>query len=110
MSIKYMESGKMKIVELEYLLKNNGSLKIHVNNAEKTYVRGNDVYKNGKWHNLVDVFGVYQFDDGKYCYFITDSQRGIPELIDVFDSEEEACEELLKIIADKEYIYGLSYK
>ena len=57
------------------------------------------------WENMTDVFGIYQGPDGRYCFFITDSERGIPEYSAVFETEEGACEALVKKIKRSEKKY-----
>lgn len=61
--------------------------------------------KNNKWSNAIDVFGIYQEEDGRYCFFITDSERGISEYSVVFATENDACEALIKKISRAERIY-----
>ena len=80
----------MKLVELKNQLQAEGLLNVHVGSSVKQYVQGNNLYVNNSWENMIDVFGIYQGNDGRYCFFITDSERGIPEYSAVFSSEEEA--------------------
>ena len=80
-------------------------LKAHFGASVKMYVSGEKVFQNGSWKNLTDVFGIYKRNDGQYCFFITDSERGIPEYTAVFETEEEACDALLKKIERAERIF-----
>ena len=95
----------MKISELEKYLNSEGLISVHVGNSVKQFVDGEKVFKNNAWENMVDVFGIYKGQDGRYCFFITDSERGIPEYSAVFAKEEEACEALSTKIVRAERIY-----
>ena len=86
----------MRIDELENQLQRKGLLSVHVGSSTKKYAAGTSVYANNVWENMVDVFGICQGKDGRYCFFITDSDRGIPEYSAVFGTEDEACEALIK--------------
>lgn len=95
----------MKLIELDDHLLEKGLLDVHVGYELKKYVPGSHVFINNEWENIVDAFGIYQGPDGKYCFFITDSERGIPEYSVVFETEEEACEALVKKITRSERIF-----
>ena len=95
----------LKIIELDAYLQREGLLDAHVGYAIKKYVPATHVFINNMWENMIDVFGIYQGSDGRYCFFITDSERGIPEYSVVFETEEEACEALVKKIAISERIF-----
>ena len=47
----------------------------------------------------MDAFGICKGEDGRYCFFITESERGIPLYTDVFTTESEACDALIKKIS-----------
>lgn len=94
----------MTLSELSEYLQKEGLLYVHIGDALKKYVPGAKVFINNQWCNMIDVFGIYQGADGKYCFFITDSERGIPEYSDVFDREEEACKALIEKIIRAERI------
>ena len=95
----------MNISELEETLKKEDLLKVHMDGTVKEYVKGEVVYDNDGWNNYTDVFGIHQLEDGRFRFFITDSERGIPEQGRVVSTEEEACEMLLERIRRKESIY-----
>lgn len=86
----------MKLIELNDYLQKEGLLDVPVGDSLKKYVPGSYVFINNMWSNMIDVFGIYQGIDRRYCFFITDSERGIPEYSNVFETEEEACEALVK--------------
>ena len=86
----------MSIVDLKEQLKKDGLLEAHVGMSKKQFVQGEMVFKNNKWENAVDVYGIYCGEDGRFCFFITDSERGIPEYSAVFVTENDACESLIK--------------
>lgn len=98
----------MRIDELKNQLQLKGLLNVHVGSSTKKYVIGTSVYANNAWENMVDVFGIYQGNDGRYCFFITDSERGIPEYSAVFATEDEACDALIKKMERAERIYQKS--
>ena len=95
----------MKTDELKNQLQLKGLLSVHVGPSVKKYVAGTSVYANNVWENMVDVFGIYQGNDGRYCFFITDSERGIPEYSAVFATEDEACDALIEKMERTERIY-----
>lgn len=95
----------MTINEMETYLQETGLLSVHIGTEVKTYASGRMVYRNGSWENMINVFGIYKGLDGRYCFFITDSERGIPEYSGVFEKEEQACEALLKKVERSERIY-----
>ena len=98
----------MSIDELKNQLQLKGLLSVHVGPSVKKYVAGTSVYANNVWENMVDVFGIYQGKGGKYCFFITDSERGIPEYSAVFATENEACDALIRKMECAERIYRKS--
>lgn len=95
----------MSLVDLKEQLKKDGLLEAHVGMSKKQFVQGEMVFKNNKWENAVDVYGIYCGEDGRFCFFITDSERGIPEYSAVFATENDACEALIKKISRAEKIY-----
>lgn len=100
----------MKLIELGDHLQKEGLLDVHVGYDLKKYVPGIYVFANNMWRNMINVFGIYQGVDGKYCFFITDSERGIPEYSAVFATEDEACEALVKKMARSERIFQKNYR
>ncbi|MCR5837053.1 MAG: hypothetical protein K6G88_11150 [Lachnospiraceae bacterium] len=84
----------MRLIALKNQLQIEGLLNVHVGSGIKKYVLGESVYSNNVWENMINVFGIYQGNDGRFCFFITDSERGIPEYSAVFATEEEACDAL----------------
>lgn len=98
----------MRIDELENQLRLKGLLNVHMGPSVKKYVAWTSVYANNVWENMVDVFGIYQGNDGRYCFFITDSERGIPEYSAVFATEDEACDALIRKMECAERIYRKS--
>ena len=99
------EVTKMLINELEAQLAQEGLFMAHVGMSIKKYVRGDLVYKDSQWDNCVDVYGIFKGEDGRYCIFITDSERGIPQYRRVFSTESEACQALKRKISLEERIY-----
>lgn len=95
----------MKINELRQKLENENLLTIHTEDGEKQYINGEQVWSDGNWHNAINAFGIYEDSDGKFCLFITDSERGIPMYTLICDSEESACDEILEEIELREYVY-----
>lgn len=95
----------MQISELESKLQIEGLTYAHVDGILKHYISGEKVYSDNKWKNHINVFGIYRGQDGVFCFFITDSERGIREYSDIFSTEEEACEALLIHMAMSERIY-----
>ena len=98
----------MSINEMKTRLEQEGLLKAHVGTSLKSYISGEDILVNNELDNVVDVFGIYK-EDEEFVVFITDSERGIPQYIDYFSTESEACEELLDIISSYEKIYKESH-
>ena len=103
-------AGSLKVDEMETYLQEKGLLSVHMGTEMKTYASGEKVYRNGSWENMTNVFGIYKGPDGRYCFFITDAERGIPEYSGVFEKEEQACEALLRQIERSERIYAKSAK
>ncbi len=95
----------MNITDLVNALNKEKLVEAHVGTSIKTYVSEDAVIKNGSWKNLTDVYGIYKVNENKYCFFITDSERGIPEYSAVFDSEASACDALIEKISRCERIY-----
>ena len=95
----------MQISELEEILKKENLLNVHIDGCVKQYVKEDDYDK--EW-NKVDVYGIFREENGTYCVFITDSERGIADFSDIYDTEDEACESLLKIIRREDRIYKKS--
>lgn len=100
----------MSISEIKNYLQTENLISAHVGENVKTYVSGEKIYVNGSWENMINVFGIYKGQDGRYCFFITDSERGIPEYSAVFENEEEACDALIKKIGRAERIYKKNKK
>jgi len=95
----------MNISELEKKLKEDNMLKVHVDGVIKRYVSGDYVYKNGKWENKIDVFGIYKSESNEYGFFVTDSERGLAVYGRDYDTEEEACAALIERMYLEEEIY-----
>lgn len=95
----------MTIKEMEAKLAHEGLLEAHVGMNLKKYVNGELIYRDSQWDNCVDVFGICRGEDGSYCFFITESERGIPLYTDVYTTENEACDALIKKISRGEKIY-----
>ena len=87
----------MNRVELQAKLSNEALLVVYDRGAPKYYVDETKVFENGEWKNMVDVFGIYQWDSNNYVCFMTDSERGMPYYNDVYDTEGEACQELYEM-------------
>jgi len=100
----------MLLCELKTYLQTEGLMTVHIGENLKAYVPGEKVFSNGMWKNMIDVFGIYRGQDGRYCFFITDSERGIPEYSAVYEDEEEACGALLKKIERADRIYRKNAK
>ena len=100
----------MNIVEMEKKLEEDGMLKVHVKGEIKNYVSGEVLSTNGEFNNYINAYGIYRSKTGRFCFVITDSERGgIVQYSSVCESEEEACEELLKKIYRCEQIYRDEY-
>ena len=95
----------MTIKEMEKKLEEDGMLEVHMDGVIKRYVEGDYVYKDGQWKNHIDVFGIFKNEDGEYSFFVTDSERGIGRYGSDYDTEEEACEELIDFMYTEERIY-----
>ena len=95
----------MTIEELKDKLEKEGLLNVYIGKSMKQFVTSESVYTNNKWKNMADVFGVYQTQDGEYCFFITDSEKGIPEFTVVCTSEKDACDALMEKISRAERIH-----
>ena len=96
----------MKVNELENKLRELNLLNVHVRGRIKEYIDGAKIYYDNEVHNCIDVFGIYKSSDGKYCFFITESERGgILDYLDICETEEEACDKLLDVMSRKERIY-----
>lgn len=84
----------MTLIELEEKLKQENLLKINDWGIEKKY---RSVITK-EFTNYPDCFGIIDYQDGFYKFYITDSERGIPVYDEVYNSIEEACDALyLKI-------------
>lgn len=84
----------MKIKEMENKLCEENLLKINDWGIEKKY---RSVITK-EFTNYPDCFGIIDYQDGFYKFYITDSERGIPVYDEVFNNIEEACDALyLKI-------------
>ncbi len=96
----------MNIKEMECKLAEEGLLEVHFDDGIKKYIDGRQLYYDNILHNCVDVFGIYKSKSGKHIFFITESERGgISKYRDVCETEEDACESLLKYIYREERIY-----
>ena len=98
----------MSIDELTDYLQRQDMVSVRIRNSVKRFVLGDAVYKNGKWNNATDVFGIYQGEDGQYCFFVSDSERGIPDYSVVCQSESEACDALIAKISRAKRIHQKS--
>jgi len=58
----------LKSIELDAYLQREGLLDAHVGDDLKKYVPGSHVFINNMWKNMIDVFGIYQGSDGRYCF------------------------------------------
>lgn len=61
----------------------------------KKYIGLVDLSPDGKWKNVTDACGYYRKDDGGYCAFITEHERGIPNRTTHCATEEEAQKQLV---------------
>ena len=96
----------MRIADLKGYLTEEGLISVHFDGCVKSYISGDAVFQNGSWvTNEPDVFGIYS-DERVFCFFITDSERGVVIYSDVYEKEEDACEALLTKIKRNEKIYG----
>ena len=87
----------MKIDELKSFLEKEGLLPMNYYGCPKYYVSRADICNIGRTNNLPDVFGVYRVAESEACvFFITDSERGMRCHNEVFSTEEEACEHIIK--------------
>ena len=93
----------MTIKEMEKKLEEDGMLKSHVKGEMKKYILGED-YLQDNWI-YPNVYGIYVTQSGKYRFFVTDTERGVEIYNPKFDTEEEACEELIDYIYTEERIY-----
>ena len=85
----------MYINDMEKALKEKNLLVVHYQGTAKHYINGQSLFANGHFINRKDVFGIYQNDDGKYYFFITDSERGIPFYGNEYATENDACQALI---------------
>lgn len=54
---------------------------------------------DGTWTTLVSVWGIC-WKDGKWVYFETDEERGYISGIQIYDTEEEACDDTYKYLVN----------
>ena len=96
----------MKISELEKYLSENRLLSVHVKKSVKKYMAGEKFWDNNVLGTRIDVYGIYKNPVGEYCFFITDSERGVFQYAKTCKTEE-ACEALITKITRCEYIYKM---
>ena len=97
----------MRIPELTTVLQREGWLTAHMYSRIKTFITREKACTYTQWKSMPDVFGICQTDDGQYWLFITDSERGISIYSDVHETEEEACDALLKKVSLEEQVYKI---
>ena len=85
----------MTITELEKYLSEKELLSVNVSGSVKEYIYGEYFFDKSYFGNRIDRFGIYRRKDGNYCFFITDSERGVFDFSKVCKTEEEACEALI---------------
>lgn len=88
----------------EKLNKDNLLTVVDRDGARKNYIDGEKLIENGLRQNAVNVFGVYK-DGNEYIAFVTDNERGLPNYIEICQSEEDACKALYERIDTLNYIY-----
>lgn len=82
----------MTISELEERLKKHDMLQVYAYGAMKRYIPPWE----GKWENITDAFGIRRVRFGRYQFYITDSERGIPRYSASFPTEARACGALMR--------------
>ena len=96
----------MNIAEMERKLQEDGMLKAHVSGVIKNYSVAEELSINGEFNNCINAYGIYKSKTGRFCFVVTESERGgIVEYSSVCDTEEEACEELIDFMYTEERIY-----
>ena len=98
----------MTKIEFETKIKQEKLVQIHDGDNVKTYIEGEKIYnKEGDWvNNEVDVYGCfYNANTKEAVVFITDSEKGMPNYMEVFDKIEDAYDDLFNMIKLMEDIY-----
>lgn len=80
----------MTLNELEEKLKRENLLLINDWGIEKKY--RSLIIK--EFTNYPDCFGIIDYQDGFFKFYITDSERGIPIYDELYNSIEETCDAL----------------
>lgn len=78
---------------------------IYDRGEKKYYVDESKVFANKNWDNMINVFGIYEWDTENFVFFITDSERGISYYTDVCPTESEACQKLYEMAVRLKYIH-----
>ena len=78
-------------------------LSIYIGSRLCHYVDEDQVIHNGKWHNLADVYGIYQTNDDEAAYYVffTDYERGIVTYRSRQKTMEDACNKLYQCLLMK---------
>ena len=79
-------------------------LSVNVSGSVKEYVYGEYFFDKSYFGNRINRFGIYRRQDGNYCFFITDSERGVFDFSKVCKTEE-ACEALMTTMSRYDRIY-----
>ena len=95
----------MNKIELEKKLISENLKAVVVNRAMKYYIDGDKLIKNGDWTNATDVFGIYNMKN-IFVFFITDSERGLPNYSKKFSNESDACDALYEYVTLLKRIHG----
>ena len=95
----------MNKIDLEKKLIEENLLCVYDRGEKKFYVDESKVFINKKWENMINVFGVYKWDEDNFVCFMTDGERGIPYYTNVFSTESEACRELYEMAVRLKYIH-----
>ncbi|MBQ3686845.1 MAG: hypothetical protein II932_03335 [Treponema sp.] len=79
-------------------LRKEGLLSIYINGRPCRYVDEEQIMPGGEWHNLTDVYGIYQAhdDENAHYVFFTDYERGIATYSSRQKSIEDACKKLYR--------------
>lgn len=83
--------------EFENKIKQLNLEKVYLNGKIQTYTKNQkEIYRDNQRDNLYGCY--YNELDKKYITFFTDAERGIVETIGEYKTEEEAYDNLFKII------------
>jgi hypothetical protein len=100
----------MNKIELESKLQAEGLMFVYDRGSKKQYINGNNIFKNGVFHNCPNVFGIYEWDANNFVCFITDDERGIPYYTDIHKTIEDACMALYDWVKNLHYIHNKNNK